>query len=392
VGGGGGRDPTARLNDSNKLSIAEERLGDAILREFPLPATIHFRSPQTATFDELRAEAEALSKRRLQLLEARIPMREPPLSLLLGGANLALYGADSRDELLSAYQRYAQCYAAHAERGYRTNREISRPMVGLGIAATRAGFLTSASQHMQIAAYHGSSATGPDPKLLTLADEIDALRRARITFDPDDDVVVESREAGLNNHLYREIQGRWIDSGTRLLSKSVAPGVTSGTVCGSRKFQFTGPEPNVTRATAAVHFSPGLQTSRSMWVYVTWPIAANATPVHYIVKHKHGETTMSLAQNGWPVLEGNANLWVPLGSYAFTEGLDQGVEVRVEPDAEPVSHDARGQVFADAVLFAIKPLPHGEVDGAHELALPEVARAQMNDVLPGPAGNNLLTR
>jgi hypothetical protein len=56
---------------------------------------------------------------------------------------------------------------------------------------------------------------------------------------------------------------------------------------------------------------------------------------------------------------GNANVWIPLGSYRFQPGDSNCVEVEVPTHVTPLMPTRYGQAQADAVLFATAPLTEG---------------------------------
>lgn len=172
------------------------------------------------------------------------------------------------------------------------------------------------------------------------------------------DLIIESNPAGKNHTHYREILGKWMDS--RIppsMAKSPAPGLTAPGACGSRKTVFSGPNVE-TSAPATARFFPLFQEPGRYHVYVTWPRAANASSVRYVIRHAHGSAERVVDQNGWgyPPGECNAGVWVPLGEYDFAAGEDQYVEVRSDPDVRELDPRWYGQVYADAVRFTREPL------------------------------------
>ncbi len=179
------------------------------------------------------------------------------------------------------------------------------------------------------------------------------------------DIIIETQKEGQNFDHYEEIEGKWMDSKTpATTAKSRAPGCTDGNKCGSRKYLFSmgtpdNPDPKGTPEPAAARFYPRFRSPGHYYVYATWPRAANATPVKYIVKHAKGSDTKELTQDGWGSTEtgiSNANTWVLIGDYDFDAGNEQYVELRVDASVKPVSPKNYGQVYADAVRFSSKPL------------------------------------
>ncbi len=172
------------------------------------------------------------------------------------------------------------------------------------------------------------------------------------------DLIVESHATGKNFSHYKEVTGKWIDS--RIppsLAKSSAPGLTAPGLCGTRKTLFSGPNVTTT-GPATARFLPKLERAGHYYVYATWPRAANATPVRYVVRHAEGFTDAVVAQNGFgaPPYECNAGVWVPLGDFDFVPGDDQYVEVGAEPGIRELDTRWYGQVYADAVRFSSSPL------------------------------------
>jgi len=186
-----------------------------------------------------------------------------------------------------------------------------------------------------------------------------------VTLAPAQDIIIETQKEGQNFDHYEEIEGKWMDSKVpAATAKSRAPGLTDGNKCGSRKYLFSSgtpdqPDPKGNPVPAAARFYPRFSKPGHYYVYATWPRAANATPVKYIVKHAKGTDTKELTQDGWGGTEtgiSNANTWVLIGDYDFAGGNDEYVELRVDESVRPVSPKNYGQVYADAVRFSSKPL------------------------------------
>jgi len=185
------------------------------------------------------------------------------------------------------------------------------------------------------------------------------------TLAPAQDIIIETQKEGQNFDHYEEIEGKWIDSRTPpKTAKSSAPGCTNPEKCGTRKYIFSRgtpdqPDPGGNAEPAAARFYPRFSAPGHYYVYVTWPRAANASPVKYIVKHAKGMDTKELTQDGWggsPNGISNANIWVLVGDYDFAAGNDQYVELRVDKSVRAVAPRNFGQVYADAVRFSSKPL------------------------------------
>jgi hypothetical protein len=200
------------------------------------------------------------------------------------------------------------------------------------------------------------------------------------------DLVIESSKDGQNNGKYKEIAGPWLTSQIPPISaKSSAPGLTDANKCGSRKYLFSDGSPTTPKKggnaqPAAVRFSPGFAAAGHYHVYVTWPRAANAGPVNFVIKHAKGTETKTFNQDGWGSSgESNANKWISLGDYDFSAGEDQYVELKTEASVEAPSPKNFGQVYADSVRFSSQPLQQ-----TGTAPLPTVAPPDGTTSLPPP--------
>jgi hypothetical protein len=209
------------------------------------------------------------------------------------------------------------------------------------------------------------------------------------------DIIVESRPEGLNFQQYREVEGKWINSGDALgHGKSKAPGLSDATQVGTRKTLCTNlMHPTENRpedSPAAARFLPLVDVPSRYHVYVTWPREANARPVTYVIKHAKGETTKTMDQDGWGKGPGgaNGNVWIPLGDYDFKPGEDQYVEVRdTGADVKVIDEINICQVYADAARFTRKPLQDdGSVRRAPALAAATFATPRSTPRTQQPAG------
>ena len=181
-----------------------------------------------------------------------------------------------------------------------------------------------------------------------------------------EDIIVESRQGGINTDRYKEVEGaKWMDSNSPpARTKSTAPGLSPQTL-GSRKYVFS-LDTTTTRMQPLPHtarFLPKVTAPGKYHVYVTWPSAGNATPVTWTVKHAKGEDQKVLEQDGWggKYTGGNGNVWTEVGVYDFTPGDDQYAEVHTGEDVEPLAKAISGQVFADAVRFTTEALSPAQV-------------------------------
>lgn len=168
-----------------------------------------------------------------------------------------------------------------------------------------------------------------------------------------EEIIIESSPQGQNHDQYSEPEGKWIDSRTPPASaKSAAPGLTPQGECGSRKILFWRASGAMTTAPAAARFTPRLRTSGRYAVYATWSVAANANPVHYVIRHVGGESVVRMRQDGRGAGgTANANRWVALGEYLFAPDAGHFVELRLEKETAPITRAAFGQIVADAVKF-----------------------------------------
>lgn len=170
------------------------------------------------------------------------------------------------------------------------------------------------------------------------------------------DIIIESR--GQNVSGYQETEGHWLTSNNPIeTAKSAAPGLTPPGE-GSRKATVA-PPPGATpdQVISAARFTPKIETPGDYNVYVTFPKAANATPVTIYVKHANGEDKKDISQDGWGITGAvNANRWIEIGKYPFTAAGDQYVEVRVTGKTGPVDPKNPPQAYADAVRFSTEPV------------------------------------
>jgi len=96
-------------------------------------------------------------------------------------------------------------------------------------------------------------------------------------------------------------------------------------------------------------FSVGVPADGTYEVFVTWGQSANATDVLYTIDHAEGQATRTLVQDGWGgSMASNANQWISLGAYPFTQGAAQ-ITVAAQPQSQ-VPHAANvHRIYADAV-------------------------------------------
>lgn len=173
------------------------------------------------------------------------------------------------------------------------------------------------------------------------------------------DIIVESRPGGQNYQGYKETAGAWIDSNTPAdTSKSSAPGVSPQTL-GSRRTTLlpdAGARPD--QVLGSARFTPPITTAGDYHIYLTFPRAANATPVTVVIKNASGETKQEMMQDGWGAAgDSNANLWLDLGTYPFAVSADQYVEIQATGATGPADPRNRANLYADAVRFSTDPDP-----------------------------------
>jgi serine/threonine protein kinase len=345
--------------------------------EFPYPVTFRY-SPYDRDFWASRdhgAIRQILSQResyqgvRAGLAAKGIPLPPEPFDLPYYAAKALLYGAGPEGSAMPAYELFGAALAASPEK--------YPALLGMAVAAGREGEHTSASEHVQQAAevsIRQRGFRGDYQKLLTLHNELNSMRWASFAFGPED-ILVEARPAGQSPHAYEEESGRWQD-GDRPAewARSSAAGMGIQTGRGCRKIITYAPYDSVDTVTKSLaRFTPQIANRSRYHVYATWAMAANAYPVNYVVKHTGGASTVTVYQNGWGGLTGNANRWVPLGEYEFSPGVGHCIEVTIDEDVQPVTANWGGQVVADAVVLTRREIPL-EMQAA---PIPEVDRTRI---------------
>jgi serine/threonine protein kinase/tetratricopeptide (TPR) repeat protein len=146
----------------NALRTAENKLADELDRAAPLPRTLDRSAILSATsgVSDREATYESLMKRRWDLAQERkqlsqsILVEAEPFTLVLGEGNVAVNyaaaqasartAAESRDQFLAAYDYYREAA--------RLRSEEPEALIGMGVAASLAGFPTSATTHLEFAA------------------------------------------------------------------------------------------------------------------------------------------------------------------------------------------------------------------------------------------------
>lgn len=165
---------TARLGSINDLRSGEGELADRLLTVLPLPDRLLSEPEELAFLEQNRErintfmeERARLRTERLKLLGEGLRLDPEPFALLVGEANLRVRLADSREDALNAYELYASADAAQP--GFPDAR------IGMGIAAARAGYFTSATMALEEGAERTRAIAGEkNPKyaaVLVLAGE-----------------------------------------------------------------------------------------------------------------------------------------------------------------------------------------------------------------------------
>lgn len=142
----------------NVLRGEEARLADRLTRLLPAPIALFSEDqagtvPDEGELDVLLRECAALAMQR-DALSARVPMEPPPFALELAEAAATVHRAREREDWLVAYELY----------GHTSSRrpEAPEPLLGMGIAAARAGELTSATLLLERAADLALESQGPN--------------------------------------------------------------------------------------------------------------------------------------------------------------------------------------------------------------------------------------
>lgn len=209
---------------------------------------------------------------------------------------------------------------------------------------------------------------------------------ATCSFAISQDLIIESRPEGKNNDKYNEPVGRWLDSNTPAqTAKSGAPDLTPQGQAGTRKLTIPlTPSNDPKEIVGSARFTPKFSEPGHYHVYVTWPKAANATPVNYVIKHAKGEEVRSLAQDGWGALgPSNAGVWIKLGEFDFNAGDDQYVELQATGATGQADGRTAAQVMADAVRFSTQPVT--DSISARAGPAPTPSAAQLTASAPAPS-------
>ncbi|MBI5154748.1 serine/threonine protein kinase, partial [Candidatus Poribacteria bacterium] len=160
------------FGELNALRQGEAVLAEEFTRELPLPSSLleGRGTPEEPVGISGTRGAELLARRKSlhrerERLETLVPdLEREPYALVIGEANLRLSQARDTKDCLGAYDVYSR--AAH-ERG-----DLPQPQAGMGIAAARAGYPTSATMHLEQAVSLSEEVNGPDhSQILALAGE-----------------------------------------------------------------------------------------------------------------------------------------------------------------------------------------------------------------------------
>lgn len=169
-----------------------------------------------------------------------------------------------------------------------------------------------------------------------------------------DTIIVESRSGGQNFEGYSEPAGQWLNSNTPVeTSKSSAEGLEASATIGSRKATVNPDSAPAAQVVSAARFTPPLSAPGEYHVYITFPRAANATPLDVYVKHAGGEETRKIMQDGWGAQGSpNGNQWINVGQYKLEPGGKNYVELRVTGATGAAAPANAAQAYADAVRFS----------------------------------------
>lgn len=203
-----------------------------------------------------------------------------------------------------------------------------------------------------------------------------------------DTIIVESRSGGQNFDGYSEPAGQWINSNTPVeTSKSSAEGLEASATIGSRKATVTLiPGAPATQVVSAARFTPPITAAGEYNIYVTFPRAANATPVDVFIKHAGGEDTRQIVQDGWGSMGSpNGNQWISVGKYRLEAGKKNFVELRVTGVTGAVASENAAQAFADAVRFSTEAVSSAVKPARAPAGRPTQAQTTAATPAPRPA-------
>lgn len=332
-----------------------------------VPATFRFTAADKLDWEKMDhsainamlAQKRRLDEERNSIRSAEFDLELPPFNVSFGAGLMGLRQAGNSTATLEAYQDLRQSHEAEPDRYV--------ALVQMAVAGQRAGNLTSASAHLIEAAKMMKPRFGFRDQyqaILTLVAEIEILKSKSVVLSPDAVIVRPRPEKGKR---FRTISGNWGDSDKPpVWSRSAAPGLASLPSTGTLMCRFYSPfRPLVPDLPAVARYYPKVTQPTHYFVYATWPMGGNASPVKYEVRDATSDTTVSVSQDGWGGAgELNGNKWVPLGEHVFNPGEEQYVELRLDDDAIPLTPDWNGQVQADAMLFSPVPLSGGTAEPA----------------------------
>ncbi len=176
--------------------------------------------------------------------------------------------------------------------------------------------------------------------------------------------MIESRKDGKNNDAYLEVSGPWLDSNVPAsTAKSAAPGLSAQGRVGTRKTVIESAiRQSSSTIVAAARFQVKVPRPGRYYVYVTWPKAANANPIQYVVRHGNSVDAVPMFQDGWGTQgRSNADSWNLIGGYDFTMSGDEFVELQVPRSAVGPKPDSLAQAYTDGIRITSSPLPSEEV-------------------------------
>ncbi|MBX7244767.1 MAG: protein kinase [Candidatus Sumerlaeaceae bacterium] len=353
---------TARTDKTSSLYRDEAQLARELEEEWRpqliLPPTLSLGAydeqvlagKDPARLDELDRRIDSVRAQRSILDDGTLA--PPPSRLALAAGYMALFRSAHGGGL-----KRASLFLGEAAR-FGLDKDLA--WVGLSAAATQLGNFDAAAKGIEEAADFAQRVRSERDyrKTLMLAYEIQLARYADFHFGPED-ILIEPRDPNRKQGRYWDNKDVWTDAGAPWEhAKSAAPGTARVPGWGARLVRFFAVSGDAnTTLPALARYEPMLNSRRHLYVYATYPFSANAAPVIYTIYHASGETSRSLAQDGWAgAWRGGANQWTMLGDYDFAPGERQGLEIRANPGITFVRPINNGQVVADAVVFSSKPL------------------------------------
>jgi serine/threonine protein kinase len=330
------------------------------VRDIPLPDDVelardwswNYLISQTKVAGEMRSALQQIDALRAQCQAEGTPVSPKSYEVLMAQAALALQQLPGQAQLLPAFSYYSAAAQLAAHR--------FDPYMGMAIAAARAGDFTSATRSLAGAVQHVASGQAYFDVVADLRRELLQAQVKGFVSAPGD-IVIEAATNGINASKFHPTTNNWGEIQRLGGYKSIAPGLSQPQVSSARVFHFYEPySPTIAFPPAVARWLPDPPVARKYHVYATWPPRANAMPVRYKIRHAEGETSLTIRQDGWGHLGSpDSHLWVSLGEFTFAPGQDTYVELEAGTDIRPITPQRHGEVVADAMYFATKPLDLG---------------------------------